>query len=178
MSNQTLSDLSHFPADWPEVEILPLAAPTGPVTDEANYASITRATLTTTSRGNVTISSADTSDNPVVNPSWLAKENDEEVAVQAFRRAREIGVATGITVGAEMAPGPHVQTDAAILAYIKETLAPIHHAVGTCKLFLQGCPPNDVLCLRLSQVRWEIRTTQMLLWILEDSCTEFKGCAL
>lgn len=132
-SNQTTEELSQFPLDWPEIEILPLAAPAAPVTDDANYASVNIALLTPTSRGTVTISSASTDDNPVVNPNWLGTKTDQELAIQAFKRAREIGQATGIAIGDEFAPGAHVQTDAQILAYIKETLSPIHHASATCK---------------------------------------------
>ena len=81
----------------------------------------------------MTIGSSNTDDNPVVDPNWLATKTDQELAVQALKRAREIGQATGITIGQDVAPGPQVQTDEEILAYIKQTLAPIHHAVGTCK---------------------------------------------
>lgn len=36
-------------------------------------------------------------------------------------------------MGDEFAPGPNVQSDADILAYIKKTMTTFHHAVGTCK---------------------------------------------
>ena len=111
----------------------------GPVPDNADYASITIAVLTMTSRGNVTINSTDTSHNPVVNPNWLATNTDQELAVQAIKRAREITLTTGITIGDEVAPGPRVQTDAEILAYIKQILAPIHDAAGSCKSITKSC---------------------------------------
>ena len=138
-----MSDLKGFPSDWPEIEILPLATTLGPAEDDDNYASITMAVLTTTSRGTVTISSSDTEDNPIVNPNWLATRTDQEIAVQAFKRAREIAQATGITIGNEIAPGPRVQTDEQILAYIKETLSPIHHAAASCELLRRGPPFDD-----------------------------------
>ena len=106
-----------------------------PVNDTSNYDSITVALLTTTSRGNVTIGSNDTSVNPLVDVNWLATQTDQEIVIQAFKRARQVGVATGITVGPEFSPGPSVQTDAQILDFIKSTLVPIHHASGTCKSF-------------------------------------------
>ena len=146
-SDKTSSDLSKYPSDWPELEILPLAAVLGPAPDNANYASITTAILTTTSRGNVTINSTDTSDNPVVNPNWLATSTDQELAVQAIKRVREIALATGIIVGDELAPGPRVQTDAEILAFIKQTLAPFHHAASTCtSLFPRSCRSQRLVC--------------------------------
>lgn len=134
LSNSTLSDLKQFPPDWPELELLPLAATTATVTDSDNYFSVSIAVLTTTSRGNVTINSTDTNDNPLVSPNWLLTKTDQELAVQGFKRAREIANATGITVGPETSPGPLTETDAQILEYIKQSLAPIHHASATCKL--------------------------------------------
>ncbi|KAI4129721.1 MAG: hypothetical protein LQ338_002105 [Usnochroma carphineum] len=132
MSKTTLTDLSRFPSDWPELELLPLAASAAPAADSDNYASVSIAILATTSRGNVTIRSADTNDNPVVSPNWLLTTTDQEIAVQGFKRARQIAKATSIVVGPEVFPGPQVQTDEQILEFIRQTLAPIHHASATC----------------------------------------------
>lgn len=131
-NQQTTSDLSKFPKDWPELELLPLAAALAPVPDASNYASLTIAVLTTTSRGTVTINSTDTNDNPIVDPQWLTTETDKQLAIQALKRGREIFNATGLEVGDEIYPGPAVQTDEQILAYIQYSLAPIHHAASTC----------------------------------------------
>ena len=133
MRNSTLADLAQFPLDWPELELLPSAAATATVSDTDNYFSVTIAVLTTTSRGNVTINSTDTKSNPLVSPNWLSTTTDQELAVQGFKRAREIANLTGITVGPETSPGIQTQTDAQILEYIKQSLAPIHHASATCK---------------------------------------------
>ncbi len=40
----------------------------------------------------------------------------------------------------EAIPGPEVQSGAEILAYIKESLATIHHAAATCKMGRPGDP--------------------------------------
>lgn len=133
LSPAALSAFSKFPADWPELELLPLAATTAATNDSDNYASFTVAVLTTTSRGNVTINSTDTNDNPLVSPNWLLTIEDQELAVQGFKRARQVAAATGATVGPEFFPGPSTQSNAQILRYIRETLAPIHHASTTCK---------------------------------------------
>ena len=81
----------------------------------------------------MTINSTDTTDNPVVSPNWLLTETDQELAVQGFKRARQIANASGIIVGPEFSPGPQTQTNVQILEYIRKTLAPIHHASATCK---------------------------------------------
>ncbi len=123
LSPGTLNELAHFPADWPELELLPLAGATSETNDSDNYASFTVAVLATTSRGNVTINSTDTSLNPLVSPNWLLTQTDQEVAVQGVKRARQIAAASGITIAPEFTPGPATETDAQILDYIQRTLA-------------------------------------------------------
>lgn len=144
LSTQTLSDLARFPPDWPEYELLPLGAAATETNDTANYISINLAILTTTSRGNVTLQSPDANDNPIISPNWLSTKTDQELSVQAFRRARQIAASTGIIVGSEVSPGPDVQSDSEILDFIKEIVAPIHHAAATCTM---GKPsdPNAVV---------------------------------
>ena len=133
LSSGTLQDLAQFPADWPELEVLPVAAATVTTNDSDNYASITIAVLATTTRGNVTINSTDTSLNPLISPNWLLTQTDQEVAIQGLKRARQIAAASGITAKPEFAPGPTIETDAQILDYIQQSLAPIHHASATCE---------------------------------------------
>ncbi|KAM0796604.1 glucose-methanol-choline oxidoreductase [Usnea florida] len=138
LSSGALHDLAEFPTDWPELELLPLASATVATNDSDNYASVTIAVLATTSRGNVTINSTDTSLNPLISPNWLLTQTDQEVAVQGLKRARQIAAASGITATPEFAPGPTVETDAQILDYIQQSLAPIHHASATCAMGKAG----------------------------------------
>ncbi|KAL8826170.1 MAG: hypothetical protein Q9191_003963 [Dirinaria sp. TL-2023a] len=134
LSNSTLYDLSQFPSDWPELELLVLSTAIAPVTTADNFFSVSAAVLTPTSRGNVTINSTNTFDNPLVSPNFLLTKTDQELAVQGLKRAREIARATGITVGPETVPGDQVQTDAQILEYIKQNLTPFHHGSATCSM--------------------------------------------
>lgn len=130
LSNSSQATLSTFPPDWPEFELLPLAFNTGPPVDTDNYATFFVAVLTPASRGNVTIASADTGDNPIVSPNWLIGSADQELAIQALKRIRVVAEASEITVGPEVAPGANVTSDPQLLAFIKETVVPIYHAVG------------------------------------------------
>ena len=88
----------------------------------------------TTARGNVSINSTDTADNPLVNTNWLGTSTDQQLAIQGVKRAREIieGFAE-IVNGEEVAPGAAVQSDAQILEYLRETVVTIHHASTTCE---------------------------------------------
>ena len=145
LSNTTLAKLSTFPPDWPELELFPLAynTATTPV-DTDNYATFSVAVLTPLSRGNVTIASADSGDNPIVSPNWLLDPADQELAVRALKPIRELARTSGITVGPEVAPGANVTSDEQLLAYIKEALVPIYHAVATCRPSISSFMTPDV----------------------------------
>lgn len=144
LSPATQHSLGGFPADWPQLEWLPvgtlLNTPNlhkGDPVDGNNYASIATALIAPLSRGNVSISSASMLDPPLINPAWLTSPADREVAIAAFKRQREYWsylTAQKITVGEEVRPGPSVQSDAEIIQYIEETVSPVWHASATCKM--------------------------------------------
>ena len=161
LSSRAIAALATFPSDWPEIEWLPVSAYLGYQTnrqtedprDGYNYATINPGLLSPLSRGNVTISSADMADPPVLNPNWLSDPTDQEVAVQSFKRSREIWsvlVENNVTVGtAEYLPGLNVTSDADILAYIQKSLMTIYHAAATCKMGSS----NDSMAVLDSQAR-------------------------
>ena len=77
--------------------------------DGYNYATISPVLITPFSRGNVTISSADMSDYPVINPNWLTTPEDKDIAIAGFKRARQVWENMGnVTIGEEYFPGPNV----------------------------------------------------------------------
>ena len=143
LSATTQKALSTFSSDWPQLEFLPIGdylgngsnfATADPL-DGYNYASIATALVSPLSRGNVTLASANMADAPLINPNWLTTQPDIEVAIAAFKRQRDVWKALSkITIGAEYFPGPHVQSDAEILAFIRKNVIPIWHAAATCKM--------------------------------------------
>ncbi|MCJ1364957.1 hypothetical protein MMC16_004075 [Acarospora aff. strigata] len=140
LSPSTLSFLAGFPADFPEIEYIPFAVgslpPTAQPTD--NYMSIGAVILTTQSRGNVTINSTDTAVRPIISPNWFLASADLEVAVQAFRRAREIAHMSGIVIK-EYSPGAAVESDPDIRQWIKENASLTYHASATCAMGTNTC---------------------------------------
>jgi choline dehydrogenase len=146
LSPKTRNDLStQFPKDWPHLQHtfadayfgtgqdMLIEAPS----DGRQYASILPTIVVTFSRGNVTIKSSNTADNPIISPNLLSDPRDQEIAVAAFKRARQIANTKAmkkIITGPEVFPGPAVATDAQILTYIKNTATPIWHASSTCKM--------------------------------------------
>lgn len=81
-SNATLQFLDGFPKDWPEVEWLTYesAAGIGDIGSDDNFLTFGGVMLTTASKGNMTISSADMLDPPVISPNWLVDDKDLEQA--------------------------------------------------------------------------------------------------
>ncbi|KAF7175630.1 hypothetical protein CNMCM7691_009195 [Aspergillus felis] len=150
-SIQTIKDLSWFPDDWPETEYISSAAYVGnfsnPLVSQPSggkqYATILGTLVAPTSRGNVTIASNDTSDLPIINPNWLSTEADQQVAIAAYKRIRDMfhGEAMApIIVGDEYFPGSQYQTDAEILEVIRNTVMTIYHAACTCKMGTRDDP--------------------------------------
>lgn len=93
--------------------------------------------LATTSRGNVTIASANTEDPPVINMNWLSTETDQQLAIAAYKRIRDIfhsKAMASIVIGKEYFPGKNYSTDAEILNVIQNTVMTIYHAACTCKM--------------------------------------------
>lgn len=146
-SAATNASLSYFPSDWPEIGYLPIETyigyPSDPSTsqlnDGFNYGTIVAALVAPLSRGNVTINSPDTSDLPIINPNWLSHPADQEIAIAGFKRARQIFEnMPEITIGPEKLPGPAVQTDEDILAFIKKSGSELYHASATCAMGKSG----------------------------------------
>ncbi|KAL9055652.1 MAG: hypothetical protein Q9206_003054 [Seirophora lacunosa] len=139
---------SAFPDDWPEIEYLIESAFDGYNTnytavdpnDGYQYATISSALVAPLSRGNVTISTADPTQPPVINPNWLTDPADVQLAILAFKRVREIwGYMNGTTIGEEYFPGTaEVATDEEILGFIRKALVQLWHAAGTCKMGKAG----------------------------------------
>ena len=134
-----------FPSDWPEIEWLPVASYLGYARDRQtedprdgqSYATLNNALITPYSRGTVKLASPYMWDLPIVDPAWLTHPSDREVAVQAFRRQREIWsvlVDLGLAHPTEVFPGPSVQTDAEVLQWIGESMTTVYHAAATCKM--------------------------------------------
>ena len=90
------------------------------------------------SRGNITISSSDTSDQPVINPNWLTSEADQQVAVAGYKRVRAIFASPvmqqNVVIGPEYFPGTNVSTDGEILELIRQSFNTLGHASSTCKM--------------------------------------------
>ena len=108
----------------------------GPL-DGFNYASLAAVLVAPRSRGNLTITSADISTAPLINPNWLTEQSDVEVVVAAFKRVRQFYATDAMqsfVIGDEYYPGKAVATDRQIEDHIRRNFNTIWHATSTCAM--------------------------------------------
>jgi choline dehydrogenase len=91
-----------------------------------------------TSRGTLSLRSADPADKPVIAPNYLSTDDDRRVAVDSIRVARAIVAQPALARFApiEYLPGPHVLDDdeAALAKAAGDIGTTIFHPVGTAKM--------------------------------------------
>lgn len=96
------------------------------------------------SRGFIRIRSADPTEAPLIQPNYLATENDRSTMVEGLRIARRLFATAAMRpfVGTEALPGAAVQSRDEWLAYIREKAGTGFHASGTCRM---GADPMAVV---------------------------------
>ncbi len=88
------------------------------------------------SRGTITLASADPLSAPVIRPNYLSAMPDRIVLRQGIRLLREIFASAPFDPwrGAELAPGAKLTTDAELDAFIAASADTVYHPVGTCRM--------------------------------------------
>ena len=109
------------------------------------------AVLRAATRGTLELASNDPAARPVMRPNFLEDRADVLTLTRALREARRlIGMpALQRVSGAEVSPGPAVNNDAAMEAFIRAKLATTYHPVGTCKMG----PASDAMAVVDAQLR-------------------------
>lgn len=97
------------------------------------------------SRGTVTLASADPFDAPLIDPCYLAAENDRRTLRDSVRMVRDIVRQDALKLyrGAEFRPGEHVRTDSEIDAWIRANAETIYHPVGAVRMGVDAKAPVD-----------------------------------
>jgi choline dehydrogenase len=92
------------------------------------------------SRGTVGLRSADPLDDPTIFANYLATEEDRRALREGAKMVREVAAQAALKSirGAELFPGPSVQSDADIDAWIRRSAETIYHPVGTCRMGVAG----------------------------------------
>jgi choline dehydrogenase len=97
------------------------------------------------SKGTVTLASTNPFDAPLIDPRYLAEENDRRTMRDSVRMVRDICSQDALDLyrGAEFKPGAHVRTDAEIDAWVRDNAETIYHPVGTVRMGADDKAPLD-----------------------------------
>ena len=121
-----------------QLAIIPFAVGTVAKRDLAPHPGITVVgyQLRPESTGSIHITSADPRTPPAIRFGFLTASVDEDTLVAGVRYLRRLIEAPAMDPfrGEEKNPGPHVQSDEEILAWIRATAETSYHPVGTCKM--------------------------------------------
>lgn len=87
-------------------------------------------------RGTLTLASADPLDKPLLRPAFLENRRDVELLIHGLREARRIAAHGPLAQvgGAELGPGTSMESDGALEAYVRANATTTYHPVGTCKM--------------------------------------------
>jgi choline dehydrogenase-like flavoprotein len=127
-------------ADTPDVQVMfvdvPLraAALSGPAIGEGY--TIATSLMLPRSRGSVRLASAEPGVPPLIDPNYYADSRDLHAFAAGLRAAREIGRAAALDRwrGEEVLPGPGVNDDGSLRAYLRWNLSTYAHPGGTCRI--------------------------------------------
>ena len=86
------------------------------------------------SRGYVGLNSNNPMDDPLIQPNFLAVEDDLKVLILGVKKALEVSKASAFKSFRKTIIIPKKESDAAIIEHIKKGLETVYHPVGTCKM--------------------------------------------
>jgi 4-pyridoxate dehydrogenase len=92
--------------------------------------------LRPTSRGRITLRSANPRDRLNINQNFLAEDSDVQTLRKGLKLLREVAAQSALDPfrGREIRPGKDVRTDAELDAFIRSAPATAHHPCGTCRM--------------------------------------------
>lgn len=88
------------------------------------------------SRGSVHVRSADPLKQPEIHTNYLTQDEDLQTFLKAMKIVRRVTQQPALAQYAvrELRPGPAITSDGAMEEYLRATIFPSYHPVGTCKM--------------------------------------------
>jgi choline dehydrogenase len=127
-------------AGMPDLQIMftdvPLRAETLPGPAIGEGYTLATSLMLPRSRGSVRLAGAEPGTPPLIDPNYYADPRDLHVFAAGLRAARDIGRAAALDQwrGEEVLPGPDVDDDAGLRAYLRQNLRTYAHPGGTCRI--------------------------------------------
>jgi choline dehydrogenase len=92
--------------------------------------------LRPTSRGTVSLASADPAAAPLMRANYMSTEYDRRMMIECAKQGRQIFSQPAFApyVDGEIYPGKECQSDAELLEIVRQRAETIYHPVGTCKM--------------------------------------------
>ena len=103
-----------------------------------------------TSLGSVHIASANPCDAPVMNPNYLATDQDKQTMLAGIKLIRQLAATPALSavIESEVYPGSDVTTDRQLETFIAENAWTVFHQCGTCRM--GNDPKTSVVDARLN----------------------------
>ena len=100
------------------------------------------------SRGTLKLVSADPNDAPLINPNYLADDQDRTMSIRGLKLTQEILAQAPLEpfIKAERLPGPEIKNDEDYYNFICQHSKTSHHSCGTCRM---GVDAGAVVDIRL-----------------------------
>jgi choline dehydrogenase-like flavoprotein len=107
------------------------------------------------SRGEIWLTSVDPMAQPRIVYKFFTAPNDLPTLREGFKRARELAFHKALDPfrGEEIGPGPKVQSDADIDAWLKKVVITAHHPAGTCAMGPDGVLDSDLKVRGIERLR-------------------------
>lgn len=97
------------------------------------------------SRGEIALASPDPEAPPAIRPNYLSAPNDLTLMVEGVKLVRRLAAARPLAelIEAELAPGPEIESDAAIAEWVREAASTIYHPCGSVRMGDDPLAPLD-----------------------------------
>jgi len=107
---------------------------------QGHFASLAVVGLSPSSRGTVTLQSADPFVAPLIDPAFFTEKIDLELTIQGIRAGRDFVKSPAFAghIGPEYGPVSHAHTDAELEAYIRQYTVALWHPTSTTALSAKG----------------------------------------
>jgi choline dehydrogenase-like flavoprotein len=130
----------HLPAPDVQFDAIPVGftlTPDGLAIDpERRAVSVVVIAAHPSSRGRITLSSADPLAPPLIDPAYLDDDADLDILVAGLRAQREIAAGGPLAnhITEELLPGPEVRDEEELRAYVRRTVTTVWHPTSTCAM--------------------------------------------